>query len=279
MSALNKILNEYSKLDRAEKRVAQAVQNNPEAVVKMTIKELSILGETSETTVFRFCHKLGYSGFSDFKIDLAMGLFDPEKELHSNIEKNDDTHLVTKKMLSSYIDSATRTIERNTVENFDEISQRIVEAQSLYFFGMGGSYSIADDARHKFVRFNQRSFAESDSHWQTILAATSTPNDVCFLFSNSGSNKDLLELIPYLKEKGIITVGFSSNESSSLAKETDYHLVAVEEGARFVTEAMESRQTTMLLIDILFIISSLSEMTDTEKNLHEIRQGIAKRRI
>ena len=278
-STLKIILEKYTELNKAEQRVARVVQNGPEKVVKMTIKELALLGETSETTVFRFCDKLGYSGFAEFKINLALGLFDSVQELHSDIEKDDDTYIVSQKMLSSYISSATLTVEKNSVDVIDSICTAIRAANALYFFGMGGSFSIADDARHKFVRFNQNSFAESDPHWQTILISTSHSMDVCVLFSNTGSNKDLIDLIPYLKEKNIITVGITGSETSPLAQLVDYHLVAFEEGAKFAAEAMESRQTTMLLIDILFVRSSLLKMKETEHNLNEIRKGIAKRRV
>lgn len=278
-TALEIILNKYHELNNAEQRVARIVQNNPEKAVKMTIKELAEHGKTSETTVFRFCDKLGYSGFSEFKINLALGLFESEKELHSDINKEDDTYIVSQKMLTSYINSAKATVENNKTEVIDQIVEKMLDSNALYFFGMGGSYSIADDARHKFVRFNQNSFSEADLHWQSILISTSKPADVCFLFSSSGSNKDLIELIPDLQKKGVITVGITGSASSPLAAEVDYHLTAYEEGAKFVSEAMESRQTTMLLIDILFVAASLKKMKHVEDQLLEIRKGIAKRRV
>lgn len=276
---LDIILEKYAELNKAEKRVAEITRKNPQNVIKMTIKELATLAETSETTVFRFCDKLGYSGFSEFKINLALGLYERESELHSEITKEDVPYTVAQKMLSSYIDSAKKTIDANSIDNIEEIAKQISKASALYFFGMGGSYSIADDARHKFIRLKQNTFAEADPHWQTLLAATAKKGDVCVLISNSGSNKDLIDQIPYFKSKGLITVGISSSETTPLAEQTDYHLIACEEGARFVTEAMESRQTTMLLLDILFVVVGLDKMDDVEEELLNIRQGIAKRRI
>lgn len=273
------ILEKYSGLNKAEKRVAEIAQRDPGGVIKMTIKELAKLADTSETTVFRFCDKLGYTGFSEFKINLALGMYDKEKELHSEISKDDVPYTVAQKMLNSYINSAQKTIDDLDITHIEAIAEVVKKANALYFFGMGGSYSIANDARHKFIRLNQNTFAEADPHWQTLLVATGRENDVCILISNSGSNKDLIEQIPYFKSKGLITVGISSSASTPLAQATDYHLVAHEEGARFVTEAMESRQTTMLLLDILFVIVGLETMDKIEDDLHHIRQGIAKRRI
>ena len=278
-ATLDLILNRYNQLNKAEQKIARIVQKNPEPIVKMTIKELAELGKVSETTVFRFCDKLGYSGFAEFKINLALGLFDSEQELHSDISKEDDSYLIAQKLLASNVNSAKKTIDVLDFECIDEISAQLVKAHSLYFFGMGGSYSMADDARHKFVRLNPRSFAEADLHWQTILISTAQEGDVCFLFSNSGSNKDLIELLPLLKEKGVLCIGVTGSESSPLSEKVDFHLRTYEEGARFVTEAMESRQNTMLLIDILFVRASLYDMDTVEKNLLDIRKGIAKRRI
>lgn len=276
---LDIILEKYASLNNAEKRVAEITQRDPSAVIKMTIKELATMAQTSETTVFRFCDKLGYTGFSEFKINLALGLYEKEQELHSEISKVDVPYTVAQKMLNSYIDSAKKTIESNDIDNMEHIAKLLADANAIYFFGMGGSYSIADDARHKFIRIKQNTFAESDPHWQTLMAATAKENDVCVLISNSGSNKDLIDQIPYFKSRGLITVGISSDDTTPLAERTDYHLVACEEGARFVTEAMESRQTTMLLLDILFVIVGLQKMDAVEEGMVNIRQGIAKRRI
>lgn len=276
---LDLILSKYNSLNKAEQRVARIVQENPRDIVKLTIKELAHLGDTSEATVFRFCDKLGFKGYSEFKINLAMEIVEPVKELHADINKEDDTYVVAQKMLSSYVNSAKNTIDNNDTKVIDEVVETLLEANALYFFGMGGSYSIADDSRHKFVRFNQNSFAESDPHWQTLLISTAKKGDVCILFSNSGSNKDLIELLPYLKDRGVISVGITNSDSSPLAQTVDYHLIAYEEGAKFVTEAMESRQTTMLLMDILFVSASLKKMKHVEASLLEIRKGIAKRRI
>lgn len=278
-ATLELILSKYNELNKAEQKIARIVQNNPEPVVKMTIKELAGLGQVSETTVFRFCDKLGYSGFAEFKINLALGMFDSEQELHSDISKDDDSYLIAQKLFTSYMNSAKKTVDDLDYQQVDRICEAIANAKSLFFYGMGGSYAIADDARHKFVRINPRSYAEADSHWQAIQMSTAEPGDVCFLFSNSGSNKDLIDLVPLIKEKGVYCVGISASDTSPLSEVVDEHLLTYEDGAKFVTEAMESRQNTLLLVDILFVKASLMELDEVEKNLNEIRKGIAKRRI
>jgi len=48
--------------------------------------------------------------------------------------------------------------------------------------------------------------------------------DVVLLISNSGETDEVLKLIPFLKSQGNITISMSGNPSSTLAKNTQYHL-------------------------------------------------------
>lgn len=48
--------------------------------------------------------------------------------------------------------------------------------------------------------------------------------DVVLLISNSGETDEVLKIIPFLKNQGNTTISMSGNPSSTLAKNTDYHL-------------------------------------------------------
>ncbi|GKS55157.1 hypothetical protein EMLAB_17720 [Enterococcus mundtii] len=50
-----------------EKRIADYLRMNLEAAVYMTIEELAKETYTSHSAIIRFCKKIGYSGFKEFR--------------------------------------------------------------------------------------------------------------------------------------------------------------------------------------------------------------------
>lgn len=63
----------YESLSNSEKQVADFVLEHEEETVNLTMASLSRHAHVSEPTVVRFCRKLNYQGYQDFKIALAKG--------------------------------------------------------------------------------------------------------------------------------------------------------------------------------------------------------------
>ena len=66
---------------KSEKKVAKYILENRGAVIYFTIIEFSEKVEVGEATIIRFCRKLRFKGFHDFKMALA-------QELSLNNQKN-----------------------------------------------------------------------------------------------------------------------------------------------------------------------------------------------
>jgi len=56
-----------NKLNELELSVYQYVVSNLEEVSEMTVRELSNSCHVSTASILRFCNKLGYSGYSEFR--------------------------------------------------------------------------------------------------------------------------------------------------------------------------------------------------------------------
>ncbi len=73
--------------------------------------------------------------------------------------------------------------------------------------------------------------------------------DVVLLLSNSGETDEVLKLIPFLKSQGNTTISMSGNPSSTLAKNSNYHLnIAVEKEACPLSLAPMSSTTATLVM-------------------------------
>ena len=59
---------EFTKSDEI---IRDAILSNPELIIKYNIITIAEKIDVSKSAILRFCKKLGYSGFSDFKFDMS----------------------------------------------------------------------------------------------------------------------------------------------------------------------------------------------------------------
>lgn len=89
-STLLMISSIYQSLSKAEQKVAGTVTNNAETTTYPSITDLAESSGVGETTVIRFCRKLGFHGFQEFKLAIAQDLVSPSQQVYGKIEESDD---------------------------------------------------------------------------------------------------------------------------------------------------------------------------------------------
>lgn len=276
---IRRIEENYSSLNNSEKKVARYVLENPRDIVHFTITELADQSDVSDASVFRFCQKIGYNGYQELKINLASMYVKPIENIHEEVKETDDTYMIMHKVFNSNIYSMKKTIKLNKPQDLEKSANIIANSSQVMFFGMGGSGVIAGDAYHKFVRTGLKCCLHTDSHWQAMIAATASSNDVIIAFSNSGSNKELFESLKIGKKNGVKIISITGNIKSPIARISDITLVSYGKESMFRSEAMESRLTALALIDCIYVKVALERKEETLENLEKIRNGIALKRF
>ena len=71
--------NEYYQLTSAEKKVADYAVGHEKQAQYMSISELAEECGVAEATISRFCRRMGYKGYSAFKLAVANSLLAPER--------------------------------------------------------------------------------------------------------------------------------------------------------------------------------------------------------
>ena len=89
------------RFSKSDKKLIETIKNDPNTVIHLSIAKLAKLAEVSEPTVNRFCHKLDCDGYPDFKLRLAQEITSTGRLFVDNMDKNDDSVVVIKKILSS----------------------------------------------------------------------------------------------------------------------------------------------------------------------------------
>lgn len=265
------------KLSELEIQLSEYLLNVEEdELVNKTISEMAEESDISQSTIYNFVKKIGFSGFRDFKIQLARNTSAKPKMTgvitNSLITEKDALIDIAKKVISfnqSAFESLLYFLDEVTLNN---ILKDMDGAKNLHFFGQGGSSVIAFDAYQKFMRTKYWCNYDSDYHIQLEKCVKLASSDVCFLFSHSGETKETITLATILKERGCKMVCVTGNPNSKLVDLSDHSMIVYTNETKFRTESLTSRILYLTIIDIIYTCVMIRSEEENSVNLQKIRK-------
>ena len=274
---LNSIRSSYATLSPSQKKIAEYILSDSEIVVHTTIDQLAEKIGTSESTLVRFVRKIGFRGYQQFRISLATEIVENRNRVYEKpIDPSDN---LVDLVFSSAIDTLTKTGNMVREEKIRQVAGMMMEADSIFLFGLGGSYVVALDAFHKFIRLGLKVHLSEDFHMQLMSASQAGEKDVALIFSHSGVNTDSLDIRETLDEVSCPSIAITSNARSTLAAHAKYTLIVHAQNNDIVNEAFSTRIAQMALNDVLYL--ALLEKCEERgvSRLERMRNTIAKRRL
>ncbi len=272
-----KIKSIYRDISRKEQQIADYILHYPERIIHQSIGDLSRQLGMAESTVFRFCQRLGYKGYKEFKIDLATFKKQEnplEHQIYEGISETDSAKGIAKKVFEANRQALSETLELLDEEILDASVRLLTTSRQIIFFGVGGSNVIAMDAYHKFLRSPLNVVCETDSHIQLMKAARMTENDCGVLISHSGQSRDILQIAGQVKKSGAKLIVITSFLLSPLAELADLCLLSTSKEIAFRPEALASRITQLSIMDALFVNVMYENRLASEASLDLIREVI-----
>ncbi|WP_010529986.1 MurR/RpiR family transcriptional regulator [Lentibacillus jeotgali] len=276
---LASIRSNYGKFSDKEKAIADFILENPQKIIHHTINQVSEKLGIAESTVFRFCQRIGFKGFQAMKISLAAEIVTPIKDIHEKINEEDSIGTVTEKVFRSNVKTIEDTLHIQDGMMIEEAVEAILRANKVQFFGNGGSALVALDAYHKFIRSGIDVSANLDSHMQIMSASQMTSDDLAVLISHSGSTKDLLDILQVLQENEVEIIAITNFAKSPLTKEADISLYTVAEETDFRSEALSSRIAQLSIIDALYTNVMIANNESGQEALQKMRKSISLKRL
>jgi len=238
-------------MTKAEKIVAEYVMDHHKDVIYFSVTELAERAKVGETTVLRFCRKLNFKGFQDFKLALAQDQAQKDVNIYENIIENDDLNTLIHKVTHSHVRIAEETRSLLEPDKLDRAINMIVHADNVHFFGVGSSGLAALQASHSFIRMGKKSEAKQDAHFQAIDASLLSEKDVAVGFSVSGSTKDTNESLKIAKEAGANIISITHNARSPITQISDVALLMSAWENPLQGSSLAAKMSQLAVIDIL----------------------------
>jgi arabinose-5-phosphate isomerase len=118
-----------------------------------------------------------------------------------------------------YVENFFNTVDLSKAQ---QVVDMLLECRgSIFFFGVGKSGIIAEKLAMTMVSTGTKAFYLPVVNILHGDIGILTPEDLCIFISKSGETLELLEILPYVKEKQARTMAWVSSEHSSLEKKCD----------------------------------------------------------
>ncbi|WP_299265896.1 MurR/RpiR family transcriptional regulator [uncultured Psychrosphaera sp.] len=255
MSTFTKIKALKDSLSSSELKLAKFALDSSSAIRELSSLELANVVGVSQSSVVKFSQKLGYKGYPAFKMGVidALNIATASNNLHGKITINDSFSQMSDKLLSSKVSVLNETQKLNDEAAFIEAVELLKSSKRILICGLGGSALVGKDFSYKLQKLGMLAIEEPDAHAQLAFAATLSENDLVFAISESGSTKEMINVVTEAKNnkaKIISVTRFGSTPISDMANLKLYS-VADDESARL--SSILTRTAQEFIIDILFI--------------------------
>jgi len=265
-------------LSEAERKVAEYVFREPKNTLHYNVGELARQSGASRAAVVRFCKRIGFGGYNDFKLRLARDVFRdyderfvPDLDLESGASAERVIHNVIGfsqrglSLLGSNLDP--RAVER--------AADRIASASMTVLFGVGASGIVAYDFLQKLLRIGIPSSFTADLDLQVTAAATLRPEDAAFIVSYSGENAGMIEAARQARSRGAVVIGLTMSGENTIRSLSDINLLVPASEKIYRQGAATSRINQLTVVDILYSIivsrnldASIAAMERTMRATH-----------
>lgn len=270
---LEQIKNRLEALNKAERKVAEVILEDPQQATRYSIAALAQAARVSEPTVNRFCRSFGVSGYPELKIQLAQSLASGAAYVSRAVEADDGPEAYTRKIFGSAIaslDAACKSIDPQLVSRAVDL---MIQARQIHFFGLGASAPVALDAQHKFFRFNLPVTAHADVLMQRMLASVAHTGELFVIVSYTGRTRELVEVARIARDNGASVLGLTA-AGSPLAKVCTLSLDIPLPEDTDIYMPMTSRIIQLTVLDALAAGVTLRRGVDFQPHLRKIKESL-----
>ncbi|WP_019534760.1 MurR/RpiR family transcriptional regulator [Paenibacillus ginsengihumi] len=262
-----------------EKKIAEFLLSKPDEIIRLSITELSEKTTSSDSSIIRFCRKIGYKGYQEMKIDVARSLSTPTKQLHEDINDEDSIGAIKEKIFTAASSTILDTLQILDDQQLQGAIDALKKARRIMIVGNGASGMVALDAHHKFLKIGIPVISYLDNHMQLMGASMLSQDDVMIAISHSGTNKDILSAISLCKERKTTVIAITNFSKSPLTKQADFSLFTFSKETRFRTDATASRIAQLTIIDVLVTGVALTDQDYYLDNFQRTREATTHKRF
>ncbi|MBQ7794700.1 MAG: MurR/RpiR family transcriptional regulator [Clostridia bacterium] len=253
-NCLSAIKTEYKNLTAKEKKVADYILKNYEAVVSMPVAELAEKAGVVKSLIIRCCQTLGFSGYTELKLSLSRELARNEQFNYTPyINPEDDSSDIMDKIFSANIKTLHDTAKGIDRRVLADIVDLLAAANNIYIYGVGTSAGIVNDFQYRLMQLGYTAFCFTDITTMKVSTLNIKSGDAAIGVSNSGRTVATVDALRLAREKGAKTACLTSYPNSEITKQSDYPLVICTDEIQYPIEAISARIAHISVLDAVSV--------------------------
>ena len=276
MNCLVQIKEAQNSYTSTEKIIAEYILEHTHEILNDSAQQLGEKSHTSAAAVIRFSKKLGYKGFSDLKISLARSSQNEEEDIDTVLEETDDLTTLIHKACQLNISTVQKTYQMINEVQLQKAIEYMINAKTIYLFGVGSSAIVAYDFSQKLLRIGKKAIYNTDIHVQMTFVESMTKDDVAIFISYSGMTTGLTGMVKKLKNDSIPCISITQNSKNIVAKNATVNLFVPLEEKEMRIGAISSRTASLVVTDLLYYGVYKYDLENNRAKLYETKNLVSK---
>ncbi len=252
-----------------EKKLADYILSNAALLRDYSSQQLAQAVGVSQSSVVKFCQKLGYKGYPDIKLAINEAVArDSSQNGKQKVTAFADSALndVSDRLLKSKLDAISATIELNKESSFMAAIEAIRQAEKIQIFGVGVSRFVAEHLAIRLLNSGKLAFALNDSAYQKQFLCRLGKGDLLVLLSAVEEIKISHSLLSEIRDRQvkIIHIGRYSAQANNHLDDIVLSTISAQELSG--RHDFSKRAAQQHIVDILLAMSVEDEYAAKEAN-------------
>lgn len=229
---------------KSELKLFGYIQDNLETVMFNSLTELSERCTVGEATILRFCRKIGFNGYQDFKLAIAQELS------VAKVGQQDEDHFISR-IKNNTLKALEDTFDAVNEERLDQAIDWVDQFDEIVVYGVGHSGLTALDLQSKLMRVGKNVQVVIDPHFQIMRSCSASEKTLVIAISITGSTKDIVDSVGKAKENKASIIAITSYVRSPLTKLADIVLLTSGKENPLDGGSMVGKVSQLFVIDLL----------------------------
>lgn len=265
-------LNLKDSMSETEKSIADFLLSKGMEISKYSTRNLAESIYTSPATIIRFCKKVGFKGFDDFKekfLDEIQYLNQQTGKLDVNFpfSKDDTIMKATNNIANLYKETINDTISLINYDALKKATTMLKYCYGISIFSAGTALNQAESFKEKMMKIGKRVSISNNLNYQLYEVSCLTKRDVAIIISYSGETEKTIQVAMECQKKSIPIIVITSFGENSLSEYATCKLVISTKESLFQNIGDFSTHTSInLILDILYSSYFLMNYEENYKN-------------
>jgi len=272
---LLKIKQAVQSMPEQEAKVGEYILRHPHEAAALSITELAAGCGVGNTSVSRFCERLGLTGYREFRLALARESGSAESLVYVAVAPDDTLANVVHKIFAANM-QALHDVERSLdLEVLDRVVDRIMGARRVDIYSAGGAGIAARELHLKCMHLGINANAFLDSQMQVMSAATLTAEDVGIGISHTGMQSQVAEALGVARQGGAATVALTSYPGTPVANTADTVISTATLAAAITYDSPSVRNAQLAIVDVIYEALLLKGAEPARERMARVARAIA----